>query len=537
METTKQTTKNKRSFLSKLLRVFAWIIASVIFLVILILILIQLPAVQNFGRKKVVNYLEHKLKTKVAIGRLDIDFPTTLSLQKVYFEDQSKDTLLYGGELKVDINMFRLLKNDIQIKEIALNNIVAKIKRLPPDSVFNFQFIVDAFAGEQKKVSEQQDTATLKMNIDRILVNNTHIIYKDAFTGNDMNLAFGHLDTKIATFDPAHLLFDIPSITVKGLKGYFYQVAPLQQSIEKTVAEASAQPDNYLRFINKEMNFSDVDVAYKSEPSNINSSFVIGNFKLHPKTIDLKNSIVTLNDATLDNSNIAIEIASLAPVEKPKDTLVTTPTPFFKILSGAVTINNSNLKYDDKSLPHIPKGMDYAHLNLKDISLEATNLEYSLDTTLVSVQSASLTEQSGFVLNNFTADFTMNPSGVSLQNLLIETPGSEIKNSAVITYPSLAALQKDPGVLGLDIDMQNSKMTVKDLLTFVPQLNSSASSLSPNSTLYIDARITGKVNNLNFQKLVLRGLSATDINANGVIKGLPDPKKIYADLNINKFQS
>jgi uncharacterized protein YhdP len=151
METKRQTTKNKRSLLSKLLRVFAWIIASVIFLAILILILIQIPAVQNFGRKKVVNFLEHKLKTKVAIGRLDIDFPTTLSLQKVYFEDQSKDTLLYGGELKVDINMFQLLKNDIQIKEIALNNIVAKIKRLPPDSVFNFQFMVDAFAGEQKK--------------------------------------------------------------------------------------------------------------------------------------------------------------------------------------------------------------------------------------------------------------------------------------------------------------------------------------------------------------------------------------------------
>jgi hypothetical protein len=537
METNGQTTKNKQSLLSKLLRVFAWVIVSVIFLAILILILIQLPAVQNFGRKKVVNFLEHKLKTKVSIGRLDIDFPTTLSLQKVYFEDQSKDTLLYGGELKVDINMFRLLKNDIQIKEIALNNIVAKIKRLPPDSVFNFQFMVDAFAGEQKKVSEQQDTSTLKMNIDRILVNNTRVIYEDAFTGNDMNLAFGHLDTKISTFDPAHLLFDIPSIKLKGLKGYFYQEAPLQKSIEKTVAEASAQPDNYLRFINKEMAFSDIDVAYKSEPANINSSFVIGNLKLHPKTIDLKNSIVTLNDATLDNSNIAIETASLAPKEKPKDTLVATPTPSFKIISGDITISNSNLKYDDKSLPHISKGMDYAHLNLKDISLEATNIEYSLDTTLASVQSASLTEQSGFVLNNFTADFTMNPSGVSLQNLLIETPGSEIKNSAIITYPSLAALQKDPGVLGLDIDLQNSKMTMKDLLTFVPQLNNSASSLSANSTLYVDARITGKVNDLNFQKLILRGLSATDINANGVIKGLPDPKKIFANLNINKFQS
>jgi hypothetical protein len=118
----------------------------------------------------------------------------------------------------------------------------------------------------------------------------------------------------------------------------------LQKSIEKTVAEASAQPDNYLRFINKDMDFSDIDVAYKSEPSNINSSFLIANLKLHPETIDLKNSIVTLNDATLENSNIAIEIASLAPVEKPKDTLVITPTPSFKIISRAININNSNLK-------------------------------------------------------------------------------------------------------------------------------------------------------------------------------------------------
>ncbi|MEO6814196.1 MAG: AsmA family protein, partial [Ginsengibacter sp.] len=251
MESTQQITKKKRTLLSKLLRILAWIIASIIFLIVLAVILIQLPSVQNFGRKKVVSYLENKLKTKVEIGKLDIKFPTALSLQNVYFQDQSKDTLLYGGEIKVDISMFRLLKNEIQIQEIALNNILLKVKKLPPDSVFNFQFIVNAFTGEQKKQSEKQDTATLKMNIDRILVNNTHIIYKDAFSGNDMNMTIGHLDTKISTFDPSHLLFNIPSITLKGLKGYFYQLEPLQKSIEKTVAEASAKPGNVLQFLNK----------------------------------------------------------------------------------------------------------------------------------------------------------------------------------------------------------------------------------------------------------------------------------------------
>ena len=71
----------------------------------------------------------------------------------------------------------------------------------------------------------------------------------------------------------------------------------------------------------------------------------------------------------------------------------------------------------------------------------------------------------------------------------------------------------------------------------MPPLSEQTTSLSPKSTLYADARITGKVNDLNFQKLILKGLNATDINAAGVIKGLPDSKKINVDLTINKFQT
>ncbi|MEP6583797.1 MAG: translocation/assembly module TamB domain-containing protein, partial [Ginsengibacter sp.] len=539
METTEpKAPKKKRSLLAKTGRVFAWIIASIIFLVILVLILIQVPAVQNFARKKVVTYLENKLHTKVEIGKLDIKFPTALSLQNIYIEDQSKDTLLYGGELKVDISMLKLLKSDVDIQEISLNNIVVKVKRTPPDSVFNFQFITDAFMGEQSKESTTPDSSTMKMSIDRILLYNTRIVYYDPYTGNDMDLAFGHFDTKITTFDPTHLLFDIPSITLKGLKGHFYQLKPLQQTLEKSVAEASAEPGNVLQFLNKEMLISDVNIAFNSEPSHLKSSFIIGDLAIHPKTIDLKNSIITLNDATLNKSAIIVETDSKALKDEPKDSVLTVAsTPPFKIISSDLAINNSSLRFDDISAPHLPKGIDYVHLFMQDISLKASNLQYSIDTTIVSIQSASLKEKSGLVLNNLTADFTMNPTGVSLQNLLIETPGSEIKKSAVISYPSLEALQKDPGVLALDIDLENSKISMKDLLTFMPALNTTASTVSPNSTLYVDARITGKVNDLNFEKLNLRGLTATNISATGTIKGLPDPNKLYADLTINKFQS
>ncbi|MEO6868222.1 MAG: translocation/assembly module TamB domain-containing protein, partial [Ginsengibacter sp.] len=444
---------------------------------------------------------------------------------------------LYGKELAVDISMFGLLKSDINIQEIELNNMVIKAKRLPPDSTFNFQFIIDAFAGNTKK-NTKTDTSAIKINIDRILVKNTHVIYKDLYTGNDMNMVFGKLDAHIKTFDPTHLLFNVPDIDMADVSGYFHQIEPFHKSVQKVVADAAAKPENILQFLNKTIHFSNINVDYKNEAAHIDTKFVIDDFLAHPNTIDLKNSIITLNDATLKNSSIAIITESAKIPKKPTDTVITGPAPpSLKVFSGDINIDNSHIIYDDNSMPHAPYGMDYAHLNLMNLSLAATSLEYSLDTMKAILKSASLRDTTGFVLNNLTADFEMTPSGVSLTNLLIQTPGSEVKNMAIISYPSLAAIKKNPGVLGLNIDLQNSKVTVKDLLTFVPQMKAQMSSLSANSTLYVDAAIKGTVNNLQFQRLRLRGFNATNIDFTGNIKGLPDPKKLYANLNIRQFKT
>jgi len=537
MELKKEETKKKKPLLLKIGKVLAWIVASFIFLIVLALILIQTSFVQNFARKKVVSYLENKLKTKVAIGKLDIKFPTALSLQNVFFEDQAKDTLLYGGEIKVDIDMLGLIRKKISINEIALNDIVAKVKRLPPDSVFNFQFIVDAFSSGTKDTTQKKDTSSLKINIDRILVNKTRIVYKDLFTGNDMDLAIGHLDTKITKFDPSHMAFDFPSITLNGLKGYFYQLKPLQEPVAETVAKAGAQPENVLTFLNKEINLSDIDVAYNSEPSDMKTSFKIGEATLHPKNFDLKNMLFSLKDASLNNSDIEVETAASGKAALTKKDTTTSASPSMKIVFDHIAVKNLNLKYDDNSAPKAPSGMDYSHLGLQQLSINATGVEYSSDSIIASIKSASMKEKSGFILNNLATDFFMMPNGVFLYNLLVQTPGSELKNRAYVTYASLDAIKKNPGELGLYFDLQNSKISMKDLWTFVPQLKAQTSSLSPNSTLYIDAKITGKVSDLNFQKLSLKGLTATDINATGIVKGLPEPKKLYTDLTIHRFQT
>lgn len=523
--------KKKKSLLSRLLRIFGWMVLSVVGLVILVLILIQLPFVQNFARKKVVSYLENKLHTQVAIGKLDIDFPTALSLKQVYFEDQSKDTLLYGDEIKVDISMLRLLRNEINIQGIYLDGIVANLHRQPPDSIFNFQFIIDAFAGEQKKQPEKEDTSTMKMSVDEIVIDNSHFIYKDLYTGNDLNIKLHHFKTEIKTFDPAHMLFNIDLIDVKGLTGHFYQLEPMHKPIEDVVKETAAQPENVMQLISNTIRLSDINFQFNSDASHLKSAYIIGRAELHPGKIDLKNMVIALKDASLENADIAIATNPALANEPPIDTITIATAPSLKIIADELVLKNSSFKMDDLSKPPAPSGIDFSHLFLTEINIESKNLLYSSDTMRAQLLHAHLKDHSGFALNEMQVDFEMNPTGVSLNDLYIRTPQSEIRRFATISYPSLEALSKDPGVLGLNIDLDESTIALKDVLFFVPQLEAQLTSLK-NESLFADARITGTVSNVQFQKLLLKGLSGTNINLHGTIAGLPDPNNIYANLNI-----
>src|SRR6187431_2607811 len=95
-------------FLKKTLRVLIWCVASTVALLLLLIILIQVPFIQNFAKDEAITYLHEKIKTKVSLDRISIEFPKDVVLEGFYFEDQKKDTLLSGKRLQVDVDLFNL---------------------------------------------------------------------------------------------------------------------------------------------------------------------------------------------------------------------------------------------------------------------------------------------------------------------------------------------------------------------------------------------------------------------------------------------
>lgn len=533
----KMAKKEPGKLFKRLTRFLGWLALSVAGLVVLVLLLIQLPLVQNFAREKVVAYLQHKLHTTISIEKLNINFPASLSLQKVYIEDLSKDTLLYGDHIRVDISMLRLLRNEINIQKVNLDGIIAHLHREPPDTAFNFQFIIDAFATEGKEETHKTDSSAWKISLKDIRINHSHFVYKDLRSGNDLDIGVKRFQTTINRFDPAEGTFVVNLVDIQGVRGYFYQLEPTQPLAEKVEEAPTGQQDKEIRLVSKTLRLADINFQFNSDPSHLKSSYVIGKAELHPRSIDLKKMVFALKETYLDNSDIVIQTNSGLTAEPATDTSVNTAgAPSFQFISDRLILKDLNFKMDDHSKPLLPSGMDFNHLSLTGLNVQAKDLLYSADTMRAALQSASLKDRSGFVLNKMQTDFEMNPAGIILKNLYIKTPASEIKKYVAIRYPGLKEVSEKPALLGLKLNLNKSTIAVEDLLFFVPRLEPQLAAFKKEA-LSVDALLSGTLGNMVFQKLILSGFSGTGIDLHGTLAGLPDPDKISADLNIEKIST
>lgn len=524
------------------LKIFAWIIGSIIFLVVLLFILIQVPAVQNFAKNKAVAYVQGKIKTRVEIGRLSLDFPKRLVLEKVYFEDQQKDTLLYARKIRVDIALFKLLSNEVNLQYLELNGIKTNIYRLAPDTSFNFDYIVKAFAGEEEEVPQPEDTAApMKFNIGTIVLKNITARFHDDETGNNVYCYIGNFNTSIKTFDPDKFIFKINEVNLSDVNTKIYQYKPLIEVKDSTSpvpppAASAVTPQLELKGIN----FNHILFNYRNGVSALAAFLKIGELSTHPENINLENLDIALKDLTFKNSVIKIGLGKSQEAKESKDVVVAkTDSQLsnpWKFYLAKADLNNNELIYDDNNSKPLTEGFDANHLHITGFVFNADSLMFTPAIYSGNIGQFALNEKSGLSLKKFHTRFYYSDTATSLTNLLLQTDGTTIQNRIIAKYPSIEAISKNPGNLYVDINLPNSKIAVKDILAFMPSYKRSMSAYKV-SAIKLNASAKGFVKDLSIPLFELSGYGDTYVKLSGTLKGLPDTKRAYYNVKINQFSS
>lgn len=522
------------------IKTLLWIIGSVIGLVLLLFILIRIPAVQNFVVQKVTSYLENKIETPVRIANVSIDLPKMLVLEGVYFEDQSQDTLLAGEKIRVDISMLKLLKNTVEISQIDLQGITAKLNRTLPDSTFNFDYIINAFVSEQKEPTPADSSAPMQFDIDKVNLDRIRFIYRDEVIGMSAEINLNHLDTRIETFDlEGDMRFGIPQINIKGLQGGVRQWAVAKPDdipdagdfgIADTVASDGLLPELIL----ETFNLSAIDFAYVDESSAMDTRFKISKLLARLDKLDLNGELVDIREINLDGSDSRVHFGK-TDKQPLVDTMASEPVNW-QVTAAAIQIANTNFAFEDDNQPRIPKGFDYGNIGITGFSGQLTDLYYSADSISGRVADLAAKDRSGFILNRLQADFTYTDRGAELSDLYAETPNTLIRDYFKVSYPSLATITEQLGQIHLTADIKESHLGMQDVLFFVPEMDTMAV-MKPlwAQTFYIHTELDGALENLEIPNFEFRTLDNTHILASAHIKGLPDPEQLDIDLHLEEL--
>lgn len=536
-----QTPNKTGRILRKTAKIFLIVLGSLLGLIVLIVLLIQTAPVQNFARKKVQTYMASKLDTRFEIGKIAIGFPKMVVLENVYVEDRQKDTLLSGGKIYADISMFKLLKGQVEINDIELADITAKIKRVLPDTVFNFQFIVDAFTPANPAAPNPQDTAALQISLNTIELDRIRLVMKDDVTGNTITAWIGNLETTIDAFEPDKMRYAIKELLLENSSATIYQVKPLvtPEPPSSDLAEA-AQPIPFDLELG-DIILRKVKLDYSNDVSAFYTNVNLGELEAGADDIDLAGYLVRLDRLKLNNTTAVIRLGRkkeaqdvIKEVKQEVQSEAINPWRFFV---DETRLDNNNIKFDNDNEPRLSSGMDYAHLDAKALTLHLDDFLFSIDSISGRISKGSLQEKSGFVLNRLESDFQYTSRGAYLRDLVIETPGTNISRHASVSWPSLESLASNPGLMTLDIDLENSKILVKDILVFAPMLRGAPGFKNPNATWYVEGRVNGRVDDMNISELRLSGLGNTRLDVRGRLAGLPDINRLRGNLAINDLRT
>ncbi len=514
-------------------------IGSIVVLLILLILSLRIPAVQNFVKDKLVVYLEDKIQTKVSLEKVYMAFPNRVILQNLYLQGEDVDTLLAVRDFDVGLNMWKLLDSKADFTAINLQGVRANVVR-NADGAFNFDYILDAFATEEK----EEESKPFVISLDKIELQDIGISFIDKQSENDINLFFNHLKTKVKTFDLEENSYAVDEIHLDGLKLKLQQdfVEEVAVNVGETVDSLNQQKPMKLDL--NRIKFTNFNVDYGDDNTKTYAKILFNELSAEIDKIDLENNSFEIKKVLFSGARINADLFLPAENSQSENIAETESANTFgsgispKLRLGNLVLDDVKVVYNNTAIAPAKEGMDFNHLDFPRLNLEVKDFKMENNEFAGRIESAEIQEKSGLDIQEFRTDFVYESKQAYLKNLYLQTPKTVLRNEVVLNYNSIEQLSEDLGNVEISADIDNSKVGFPDILALVPSLkNTTPFNKYPNASLNLDAKINGTVNDLLIRNLEVSGLDQLKIDVKGKIKNATDPENIYYDLNIGELSS
>lgn len=248
--------------------------------------------------------------------------------------------------------------------------------------------------------------------------------------------------------------------------------------------------------------------------------------KIDLKLIQLDNGSFFLKNLPGNKTNFKFIIDSLASKDTTKITPVTKSKPWTLIFQK-IAVNNFRFRYKNLLKKEVTKGMNFDDIDVRNFSVVVNNMDVYNHLFKADVRNLTLKEKSGFNIKNFTANATVDSNQVLVENLLLRTPNSTIKDYLRMRFKTFDDMKDFENKVRMAASFKSSHISSKDLAYF-------ADLGKMKFELGIDGHIQGKMNDLRAKDFLVTAGQATFIKGDFSVKGLPDFNKTFMELDFEQ---
>lgn len=522
-------------------KIIRWIFGSIIALLllpVLLLILLQLPVVQNFVRSKAEAYLQKQLKTDVRIGGLRFSWWNSMTLKQVYVGDTRKDTLLSSGELSVKYNLLALMSNELKINTLHWEDAVINVYRPAKDSSFNYQFVIDAFSSPSAKEDTliEESGTTLSYHIGNVQLERINLRFNDSLGGMLASVTLKNLEVLPDTLKPDNGTYYIKNFLADGLQASIVQ--QYRPSVKAPVAESTEAPTPFDLAV-KELAIRNAQWRYSDEASGLSTEGSIGQLASRRLHFDLVKTLITTDLLSLEKSNATLDFRKAMDTTAVAEDTSAAPNTW-KVLAKALQAKDVDFAMSNHLAPRLSykQAIDYNYLNIQHLLLDASDIAYSTDSTTATLLAGAVEEQSGLQLKRLKGKVRYTNQEAQLSDFILQTSESNIDADIHLKAPSWSTISEQLGLLEIKASVRPSSLTLKEALFFVPDMRSNPS-LQPiwKKHLALHGEITGSLAQLNIPGLEVKDNDQNYLYVKGIAYQVTDPDRMGADLMTVKMLS
>ncbi len=526
----------------KTIKILAWFGSGLVLLLTLLWMVIQIPATQTFLAQKAVSFIEDKINTKFEVKGIDIDLPQSLVLNDIYLEDLAGDTLVYSERLVLNLGLFNLISKEVLIEELKLFNLVGSINRQKSDSLFNYQFIIDAFATDSPS---QADTVSAGWQIDleQVEIKKARFAYEDKLQAQFFGINIGDCSIGMDQFDIDSMTFLAEKFQLADSRISYDARSGNDKSAQKT--EIQSQKTD-LKFNIRTTVVKNTDVTFTDEIQHLDLSANIGHLFIKSDNLDISRQKIALQGFQLDNSFITFSHTQSQDTnsgtnisEMPKENTGYPANQDWSFSLSQLTLSNNNFGYNNNYAGDtLTSFTDLNHIALTTEALKVQDIKYSKNLLSATISKAILSEARGINIGEFQSRINISDQGTRIDLSHLHFNNSKVALNFSTDINALAANTSEIGEAQIVLDIDHASVALQDIGLFQPTLLNSLTFLKRKDfSVFVQGAISGKINDLKIDQLDLRVGDTTKLSMAGGLTGLPDIDSTYYRLTVNRLTS